>query len=326
MSTQNNNNNVKLNELLSYAIIIYNEYIKMQKIKKNPPSNFEPMFSQSTIQKENPQFFLINKEYIDKIKLILNFNEIEQILRKNPHINTNNFNNTEITKLKNLLKQNSITFLDNIDQMKNENYLNDNKLYKIPTKEHISNYQLKLFYCKNCQLINKEIIKVIKQIDQKFTQKIQRLNCIYSNNKIIVVLDNNILNAGYYDDNCIFIPENIIFNNDENRIKIIYEYIVKNGFNSLNKLVNNNLILINLDNSNTIGVPIEKILEGSNSLGISIKLKSFILLSIFMQKNHYNSLNIKKTFEPFYLINKNWLEQYEFEEIYNLIKNNNNIR
>ena len=174
MSTQNNNNDTKLNKLLSYAIIIYNEYIKMQKIKKkNPPSIFEPMLSQSTIQKEELQFFLINKEYIDKIKIILNFNEIEQILRKNPQINTNNLNNTEITKLKNLLKQNNITFLNNIDQMKNENYLNDNKLYKIPTKEHISNYQLKLFYCKNCQIINKEIIKVIKQIDQKFNQKIQ---------------------------------------------------------------------------------------------------------------------------------------------------------
>ena len=44
-----------------------------------------------------------------------------------------------------------------------------------------------------------------------------------------------------------------------------------------------------------------------------------------MYKNHYNKLNVKKEFESLYLINKNWLDQYEYEEINNLIKNNNNI-
>ena len=54
-------------------------------------------------------------------------------------------------------------------------------------------------------------------------------------------------------------------------------------------------------------------------------MKSFILLSIYMYKNHYNKLNVKKEFESLYLINKNWLDQYEYEEINNFIKNNNNI-
>ena len=44
-----------------------------------------------------------------------------------------------------------------------------------------------------------------------------------------------------------------------------------------------------------------------------------------MQKAHYNKLNIKTKFESLFLINKNWVDQYEYEEINNWIKNNNNI-
>ena len=52
---------------------------------------------------------------------------------------------------------------------------------------------------------------------------------------------------------------------------------------------------------------------------ISDKFNAFILLSIFREKKRYNPLNAKKTFEQLYLINKNWLDQYEYEEINSLI-------
>ena len=71
---------------------------------------------------------------------------------------------------------------------------------------------------------------------------------------------------------------------------------------------------------------IEKILDGKNvTFEISDKLKAFILLSIYRENFQNNPKNIKKSFEQLYLIDKNWLDLYEYGEINILIKNNNNI-
>ena len=73
VQNRNMNNDNKSNKFLLYPLIIHNEYLKMQKIKNNNNnllSIHSSVVAQSTIQREETEFYLINKDYMDKIKTI----------------------------------------------------------------------------------------------------------------------------------------------------------------------------------------------------------------------------------------------------------------
>ena len=327
-------NDKKTNQFLLYPIIIHNEYLKMQNIKNNIiPSIHSSIVAQSTIQREETDFYLINKDYMDKIKTILCFNEFGEKLRTNPQLNNGRKIIDMNFKIKDILTEKSFNSLNNINQIQIESQLNDSKLYQIPSKEYNSIYGGKLFYFNNCQIINRKIIDIIKEIDKKNSNKIQFSKCLYSDNQIIAKYNKNILNIGVYDNNNFnFKAENIIFSNKEYYIEKIIENIIQKGYNSLCNIMYNDIIQFKVPHPQSqfysidVSARIEKILEGKIvTFEISDKLKAFILLSIYRENFHNNQRNIKKTFEQLYLINKNWLDQYEYGEINNLIRNNNSI-
>ena len=310
----------------------------MKKVNNtNLPSIYSSTVVQPTIKREETEFYLINKDYMDKIKAILCFNNVEDNLRKNTHLNNahkiiDNLNNIDMLQIQNLLKE-SFNALNSINQNTIDNKLNDGKLYKIPIKDYNSNMGTKIFYPFNCQIINKEIMGIIKEIDIKKNQNLEFFKCHYRDNKIIAILNNQMLNIGSYDNHFNFIAEYIIYSTAD-CINIIYNTNIQKGLNSIMNTITNDLIQFDSAAPNNRGywirvtARIEKIIERKNTtFEISDKFKAFILLSIYREKNRYNPSNVsvKKTFEPFYLISKNWLDQYEYEEIYNLIKFNNNI-
>ena len=124
---------------------------------------------------------------MDKIKTILCFNNVEENLCKNPQLNYKNkiidMENINISNIKQFLTENSFNSLNNLNQTAIESQLNDNKLYQIPIKDYNLKYDEKLAYINNCQIIKKNKIEIIKEIDKKNSQEIQILKCLYSDKK-----------------------------------------------------------------------------------------------------------------------------------------------
>ena len=325
LSTANNGNNEsKLNKFISYAIILYNEYSKIKKIKNgNNKSIFELFLFK---QKEESHFFLVNNEYIEKIESILNFNKIKGIIEKYNMININLSikddynNNNEINKIKSILNINSFNYEKYIDESYIENKLNDNNLYKLPIKEHNSVLDL-LFYFYNCKIINAEILNILKDID-KNNNNLDYLKCDFSENKLIANYNNIILNLGFIDNNLIYIVENIIYSNNQYDIAKISEYIKEKGYNWFTKKKSNdNLIefVIDIENNLKVNARIENLFEQRDEPQISNKLKTLIFLSIYSYSNNFNYNN--NSYEKGFLMNRNWLKEYEYEEINCLIDN-----
>ena len=90
------------------------------------------------------------------------------------------------------------------------------------------------------------------------------------------------------------------------------EYFIENGIQSIENLSNNNIITISNYISYIIQAEIFKLFQDNNinSFKVSKKLKTLILLSISQQNIFIN--NNKKE-EKIILLNKDWLEQYNYK-------------
>ena len=229
------------------------------------------------------EYYSVNKKYMLKLEYILNFNEMKDIL-KNLDINSKD-SNLILDKVKEKLKDKNILDSKKIEKKYIENQLNDDNLYEL-SKEiyYINNEEIKFYYI-NCQIINKEILNLIKSIDSNFANKYKSTKCYLSDNKIITYLNENIINIGYSDDNKIFIVEKIIYSEKDFNISEIIKYIKNNGYKNFEKYLNNNLIQFNSENKiiekNLINIlEKENIINNINQNEINEKLKT---------------LNIKKT-------------------------------
>ena len=68
----------------------------------------------------------------------------------------------------------------------------------------------KLLYCKNCDIITKNLINKLKEIDKNIKKYYKEINCIFDKNKIIIEINDEIINIANYKDG-----------------NIIVEYIIK---------------------------------------------------------------------------------------------------
>ena len=103
---------------------------------------------------------------------------------------------------------------------------------------------------------------------------------------------------------------------------------MEKGTKSIKDLTNKNQIIISdyiKNPSMTIKAEIFKLVENYNvdNYKISKKLKTLICLSL-IQNN--KSITINKINGKKYLINLEWLEEYEYKKINSLIKENNEIK
>ena len=233
---------------------------------------------------------------------------------------------------------------ENMDLITNENYTindiidkiipyikNEEKIYlnKIKGKiiKNLNNLNIKVFndsaedneknnlYFHNCVIIPGEIIDLL-DLESNVKKDIQKVNCIFGDNKIFMFFEHNnqyILKIGDFTDNYLF----------NTNLMIYYDYDKKENINKLKNMIklkgykytdkyipkssaNQNLIYSNLN----IDFNIEDKLSNIN---LSEKTKIMFILSIYQRKFLYakNNNNIKINF----LINVNWLNKFEFNII-----------
>ena len=331
-SKEKEDNEKKLNKFIRYALIMNREYLKINNIKnKNNASIFEPL----TNSKDEKQFFLINNDYMEKIQSILNYNKIKKILNDNNmnvnlNINDDYKNNNEIEKVKSLLKydKNSFIYKKYIDETYISSQLKDEHFYILTMKEYESLNESKLYYYNNCKIINNGILNLIKEIDRNINSQKHIIKCYYSQNKLIVKINNENLNIGYIDNNSIYIVENIVYSNYDNygwNISKILDFIMRKGYNSFKNIIKNNIIHFIIESNLSVKGRIENILEQNNKIHISHRLRALILLSIYNNYIKFDSNNKTNSYEKGFLINRNWLKEYQYEEINLTIMNNKNI-
>ena len=308
-----NINNNKINKYLSYLIIIYNEY---SKIKKE--------INEKTIIQSNgaeEEYYLINRKYMNELENILHFKEFSNEINideiQNLDLDINNINNDVINQIHGKLKMKA--YLLTLDDNKLINNGNNHYISKIELYDNENN---KLYYYNNCQIINKKIYLLLNQIDLNISSRTIFVRCVLKNSKIIIFTNNNIINIGYLSDDNIYIIEHIIYSDSSKDISKIFKILQKTGYTFIQKYFYLKRIKIN-NNNDLLEAKIYSLLEEKETKkNLSSKLKALILLSIFSQKNYYKDNNIEKVF----LINKDWLLQYKYDEINKLIDKNEKLR
>ena len=308
-------NSNKVNKYLSYLIIIHKEY---SKIKKDIN---ETVIIQSNRPEE--EYYLINREYMNELENILHFKEfikkinIDEI--KKLDLDINNINNDIINKLKDRLNKKMVNYLITLDE--NKLIINTENKYFISKIELQDNENNKLHYYKNCQIINKKLYLLLNQIDKNILTKTKQIRCVLNNKKIIIFNKNNIINTGYLNEDNSLIIEHIIYSRSSGEISKIFEVFKIRGYAFIQAYLPNKRININVNNA-LLEAKIYSLLEEKETKKIlSSKLKTLIILSLFNQKN-YKPNNMEKVF----LINKDWLFQYQYDEINKLIEKNEKLK
>ena len=319
-----NLNNNKTNKYLSYLIIIYNEYSKI----KNEIN--EKIFIQSNRpEKEDKEYYLINKNYMNELENILHFkefiNEIKIDEIKNIDFDINNINNDIINKIKGNLKEKMLNFFLTLDESKL--IINNENKYDIPIIELNDNKKNKLYYYNNCQIINQKLYLLLNQIDKNLSTKTKQIKCILNNNKIIIFSNDKIINIGNLNEDNILIIEHLIYSESNEDISQIFEIFKSKGYAFVEKNLINKKIQIN-DNNKLLEAKIYSLLEekeaNKNRKDLSPKIKTLILFSLLENKK----VNYKKNnnSEKVCLMNKEWLFNYKFKEINKLVEKNDKLK
>ena len=116
---------------------------------------------------------------------------------------------------------------------------------------NVNNKIAYLWFYKNCDIINLQIYNILSMFDNNINQKIKAVDCIFSENKIIMLIKNQIINIARYNNEVIveyiITTNSINFNND---LKLIFHLIRTEGYNNfMNKYSFSNLIKININDN-----------------------------------------------------------------------------
>ena len=310
--------NNKTNKYLSYLIIIYNENNKIK--KEINEAYLQPI----GVEKE---YYLINRKYMNKLENILYFKEfINDInISKVKDLNLDiNLNNNEII---NNIKDDFNDFIKKYLIKINEKELNFDNI-SISIKELLNNEKNKLYFYDDYQIINLKLYNILNQIDKNLSQKIKLIKAIFNDSKICLFFDEKIINTGFLnEENNTLIIENVIYSESIQEVLNIYKIFGIKGYKNMKLYILDKLKNI-IFNSNSLKVYIyflsgnEKTNKNANNL--SPKLKVLILLSLFEQKmrDYYKRNKREKVF----LMNKDWLFQYQYEKINSLIEKNDKIK
>ena len=331
----NDDKNEYFNKLIDFSISFYFKFKKFyDSFKIFPP-------------KPEEKLYLINKKYIDEIKLISHFEEINDAIIKNPKIKAyfdSNYENYFSELKQSLDKKILIKFflsqkLDIQQKLKKQNLFDKSPkhLYDDPANN--------LIYYENFQFINQEIYDLLFQLDNHFYEKYLGGKFLFSDNKVISFLNDNencVINIGKKNATEEFEFEFLI--QSENKFNI--EFDLKNLFNIIKdkgysafkrKFIEQDKIQISLGNNMIIKARVYKLSSMENIINyddtsdqndnqISEKIKAMILFVIsqinFEKVHEYTQQNIEKV----YLMNYNNLLEYKYEEIFSLINENKDIK
>ena len=307
--------NNKISKYLSYLIIIYNENTKIKKEIKEKNLQSIP---------QEKEFYLINRKYMNELENILYFkeftNNINMDIIKNLDFDIN-YNNNEIkNNLKDAFKDYITNYLLNIDEIKLK-FDNEN-IFNLSKKEFVDKEKHKLYYYDDCKIINKKLYLLLNQIDKNLPIKVQLIDPILKDNKIFFSFNESIINIETLNEhNNTLIMEDIIYSESSKELLNIREIFKTRGyFEMKNYLYDKKIDIIINSYSSYINIySFSRNKETNiNKKYLSPKLKTLILLSFFEQ-NTTKYFKINKI-EKVFLINKDWLIQYQYDKINSLIE------
>ena len=312
-----------LNKYLSFALNLCIAYSIIEK-KINQSINNQNITNEY-------DYYLINAEFMDEIESILKIDIIKALLESSEFKNIikNNNVNQILELLKAHLNTNVINELKNI----NEELLNNKLLGKNNLSKTYIDHSKGLYYYKNCKLINKEIKEIINKMNTNLIPPTKEVYCIFDKTKIIMLINQEIINVGYLDSIKKFKTDCIIHSDHFNThdINIIFKFLKTKGYKFLESYLSCELesLHFTIDNQYVTAkvLYIKGIKKPLYMDYISEKFKTLLLLALIkFKENNNNFQNKDEKIEKVFLININWLLNYKTKEIYSLILNNNEIK
>ena len=280
------------------------------------------------------KFYILNEDWEKEFKSIFYYDEIMTEEVKNL-IKNNNYKEI-YNPIINKIPEKIINNLKNLPKTRKFKKLNDQNNYKINTyNEEWQNNNITLF-TSNYVIINKDIKKFLKEINNKPKQKnqsksqeLQEINCLFSDNKMIITFKSiakekeKTINIGYYE-NYLFITEKIIIAKKTN-IDEIFNIFKNRGYNSYikyllftrsiyKKIKETNIKIFKISNNNI-----------SSNLIISKILMALICVSIFNHNiNEQTKMINNNKLEEVYLLNPIWLNENGYKKVKEIINKNIN--
>ena len=243
LKENNLNYEIKLN--YNYNIIPFEKYLKLLKLlvniyyyEKSLLDNKEDIF------KENKDYYLINHDWIDKIKNYYKnfFKSLSTIKTNKAKLNYNNLNK----------------FFKSLTYYRNDLNIENNKLFvdimnieKIKPKREYNN---KILYHPNCYIINSEIKDIIISIFNNKKFDFLKKKEIYIQNENVYLIYTKQIILGNINKELLFIPNYIISYDTSKILKSEYKYLISTSIdkyiNSLNCDINNSELQILTDKNN----------------------------------------------------------------------------
>ena len=266
----------------------------------------------------NNNYYLINKNYINQVKSLFHLDDISKIMKKNQGKNDGELLN--IVKME-ILKNNK---MDKLTKENIQNILDSKEICELNQYFVNNDYKTNLLYYKNCDIISQKLFGLLINIDKNINKKVQVVDCIFDSNKIVIFIKTQIINIAHYN-NEIIVEYIILSNGQYNNFNLqqIFGKINENGYINFMKKYNfSNLINFTINYQNypfNVQANIYKLAaDGKTEYIPSNKLKVMILLSV------YQNSNLENIPQKIYLMNPDWLKQYEYKKLKNMIDNNFN--
>ena len=286
-----NNNEVILDNNLKIGINLTKEKESLIQVINQSNTNQKILYKEC---------FLINKGYTNILEESFHLNKIYEIMSKNPGKNDNDMLNI----LKENLSDNIKMELSGLNKNIFQNDLNDKNFNKVYVKK---NFNKKVYFYKHCNIISNEFLNQLNKIDNNIRNHCKKVLCVFDKNKIIFLLNNEIINIANYKNNEIIVEYIINSPNSYN----LFEEIKKGGYNFISQYIPYDTIN---NPNNSIYMSIYKITtDGNEETRISDKLKSLMYLSFSQYNYNYN------TPQRVYLINPKWLKQFNYGKINELV-------
>jgi len=240
--------------------------------------------------KNDETYYLINPEWLNKLKDIFNYSEIYESLklidRKIKNINYNNLNdnyNHIIYQInENILNRKKILFDEilNIEQVKLKSYKFNNIL------------------CYNsCNIINSQIMNIIKSIfnEKEINIKIRKIS--FSNNSIYLFYPKKVI-IGKLNEILLFIPKYIIVYDSKDILESEKNYLLKNTIkkyiNELKCDINNpNLQILKDNKGNIVKLIVLNETQSSNKSDNQMQIKKHQKINSFSHFSKKNKFPIK---------------------------------
>ena len=234
--TNQNEEEKRIDKLISNAIKLNDEYSKLKKLINEQKNDKES------------ECYLVKKNFIEAIEEILYYNEIENIILQKDQLLKKCQNEKEkLEKIKNGIKADSIKALKESDDSTiayelDAKELNGFNLIKDFKGEKTKN----AFYYKECKIITKEIFDIIKDTVKKHIDKIKKVSCLFDKGEIIILIkdgNDEVINVGNLEEG-IDLKIKYIIQKESSSLKLsdIFSQVKTSGYDFIKKNINSGKI------------------------------------------------------------------------------------